>query len=152
MGGRTEVQTRRYVQAAFNNPDASPQVLIAQSKVGREGLNLHEACRVVIQFHAEWNPANLEQQIGRVDRKHSKWERLAEEWLNSGRTKDPPYIEIRQILFEGTYDAFQWDRVTSRQHSFNASLFGTLLPPDAWERVPKDRVAEIRNAAPRFTP
>jgi hypothetical protein len=63
-------------------------VLVAQSQVGREGLNLHESCRIVIQFHAEWNPAVLEQQIGRVDRKGSRWEQLAQAWLE-GRTEGP---------------------------------------------------------------
>ena len=75
LQGATRWETRRYLQAAFNSPGASPRVLIAQSQVGREGLNLHESCRVVVQFHAEWSPAVLEQQIGRVDRKGSLWER-----------------------------------------------------------------------------
>jgi Helicase conserved C-terminal domain len=152
MEGATGGQTRRYLQATFNNPDVSPQVLIAQSAVGREGLNLHEACRVVVQFHAEWNPAVLEQQVGRVDRKGSKWERLAQEWIESDRSAEPPFIEIRQILFEGTYDAFQWQRVGTRQHGFNANLFGTLLPAEAWDRVPSNRVQDVRNAAPKFAP
>jgi hypothetical protein len=51
------------LQTAFNKRDAFPRVLLAQSAVGREGLNLHKACRVVVQLHAEWNPAILEQQL-----------------------------------------------------------------------------------------
>ena len=90
LQGATRWETRRYLQAAFNRPGASPWVLIAQSQVGREGLNLHESCRVVVQFHAEWNPAVLEQQIGRVDRKGSFWERLAQNWLADGRQGEPP--------------------------------------------------------------
>jgi hypothetical protein len=84
LQGTTAWNTRRYLQAAFNRPGASPWVLIAQSQVGREGLNLHESCCVVVQFHAEWNLAVLEQQIGRVDRKGSLWERRAEKWLKEG--------------------------------------------------------------------
>ena len=71
LQGSTGWETRQYLQAAFNRRRAAPWVLVAQSQVGREGLNLHESCRVVVQFHAEWNPAVLEQQIGRVDRKGS---------------------------------------------------------------------------------
>ena len=130
----------------------SPRVLIAQSQVGREGLNLHESCRVVVQFHAEWNPAVLEQQIGRVDRKGSLWERLAQKWLDDGAQGVPPFVEVRQLIFEGTYDAFQWDRVMRRQHVFDASLFGSLLPAEAWDRVPKERVKELLAAAPSFRP
>jgi hypothetical protein len=36
----------------------------------------------VIQFHAEWNPVMLEQQIGRVDRKGNLWEKRARNWIN----------------------------------------------------------------------
>lgn len=152
LHGETRWETRRYLQAAFNRPGASPSVLIAQSQVGREGLNLHESCRVVVQFHAEWNPAVLEQQIGRVDRKGSLWEQRAQKWLADGAHGEPPFIEVRQLVFEGTYDAFQWDRVMRRQHVFDASLFGSLLPLDAWDRVPKNRLDELLEAAPSFRP
>lgn len=152
LQGETGWQTRRYLQAAFNRPGASPWVVIAQSQVGREGLNLHESCRVVVQFHAEWNPAVLEQQIGRVDRKGSLWERRARQWLADGGQGEPPFVEVRQLIFEGTYDAFQWDRVLRRQHVFEASLFGALLPVEAWQRVPEGRLAELLAAAPSFRP
>lgn len=40
-----------------------------------------------------------------------------------------------------------------RQHVFDASLFGTLLPAEAsWDRVPKERVKELLAAAPSFRP
>ena len=113
---------------------------------------MHESCCVVVQFHAEWNPAVLEQQIGRVDRKGSLWERRAQKWLEDGAQGEPPYIEVRQLLFEGTYDSFQWDRVMRRQHAFDASLFGSLMPPDALERVPEERKKELLDAAPSFHP
>jgi len=150
--GPTGLQARRYIQAAFNRPRASPWVIVAQSLVGREGLNLHEACRVVVQFHAEWNPAILEQQIGRVDRKGSLWERKAQEWMAGGAQGDPPYIEVRQLVFEGSYDAFQWDTVKRRKHDFDASLFGSLLPTEAWDRVPEERKQDLLKAAPSFRP
>ena len=152
LQGATRWETRRYLQAAFNRPCASPWVLIAQSQVGREGLNLHESCRVVVQFHAEWNPAVLEQQIGRVDRKGSLWEKLAKVWLDGESRAEPPFVEVRQLVFEGTYDAFQWDRVLQRQHVFDASLFGTLLPAEAWNRVPLERIEDLLAAAPSFRP
>lgn len=153
LQGTTRWETRRYLQAAFNRPGASPWILIAQSQVGREGLNLHESCRVVVQFHAEWNPAVLEQQIGRVDRKGSLWEKLAREWIDNGAQGEPPFVEVRQLVFEGTYDAFQWDRVMRRQHVFDASLFGSLLPVEAWQRVPTAQARDaLARAAPRFQP
>ena len=42
-------------------------VLLA-TDAGGEGLNLHRACRVVIDLELPWNPMRLEQRIGRVDR------------------------------------------------------------------------------------
>jgi superfamily II DNA or RNA helicase len=33
-----------------------------------EGLNLHESSRIVIHYELPWNPARLEQRVGRVDR------------------------------------------------------------------------------------
>lgn len=152
LQGSTNWATRESLQAAFNRPGASPRVLLAQSQVGREGLNLHEACRVVIQFHAEWNPAILEQQIGRVDRKRSLWERRADEWLEAGCGGAPPMIEVRQLVFEGTYDAFKWDRVRGRQRMFDASLFGSLLSAEDWARVPPERRQDLVDAAPSFNP
>jgi hypothetical protein len=153
LAGDTQPTTRRYMQAAFNRAASSPRVLLAQSQVGREGLNLHKACRVVMQFHAEWNPAILEQQIGRVDRKGSLWEKLARQWLDHGDAAAPmPRIEVRQLVFEGTYDAYQWERVGRRQRMFDASLFGTLLSAEAWQRVPANRVTDLEDAAPSFRP
>lgn len=152
LQGETKWGTRRYLQAAFNRPAASPWVLVAQSQVGREGLNLHELCRVVVQFHAEWNPAVLEQQIGRVDRKGSLWEERFKQWRAEGGQDPIQFIEVRQLVFEGTYDAFQWDRVMRRKHAFDASLFGSLLPPEAWDRVPEEKRASLIEAAPNFSP
>jgi hypothetical protein len=152
LEGSTRLETRHHLQAAFNRAASPPRVLLAQSQVGREGLNLHGACRVVLQFHAEWNPAVLEQQIGRVDRKGSDWERRAQRWLDGGARGEAPYVEVRQLVCEGTYDAYQWERVGGRQRVFDASLFGALLPADAWERVPREWVTRLREAAPSFSP
>ena len=42
-------------------------VLLATDAAG-QGLNLHEACRIVVNLELPWNPTRLEQRIGRVDR------------------------------------------------------------------------------------
>jgi hypothetical protein len=61
-------------------------------------------------------------------------------------------VEVRQLVFEDTYDAFQWDRVMWRQRVFDASFFGLLLPAEAWLRVPKDYRQKLVEAAPSFKP
>jgi hypothetical protein len=53
-------------------------------------------------------------------------------------------------VFEDTSDAVQSDRVMRRQHA--ASLFGSVLPSEAWERLPKDRLDDLLAAAPSFRP
>jgi hypothetical protein len=64
----------------------------------------------------------------------SHWEELARRWLDGGAAgTTPSFIEICQLIFEGTYDAYKWDRVGRRQREFDASLFGALLPHEAWE-------------------
>ena len=42
-------------------------VLLTTDAAG-EGLNLHHACRLVVNLELPWNPMRLEQRIGRVDR------------------------------------------------------------------------------------
>lgn len=43
------------------------QTLIA-TDAGAEGLNLHERCRIVVNYDLHWNPLKIEQRIGRVHR------------------------------------------------------------------------------------
>lgn len=35
---------------------------------------------------------------------------------------------------------------------FDAGLFGSLLPAEAWDRIPKDRLEGLLAAAPSFRP
>jgi superfamily II DNA or RNA helicase len=58
-------EERRTACAALN--DKSISLLLATDAAG-EGLNLHFACRWVVNFELPWNPARLEQRAGRVDR------------------------------------------------------------------------------------
>ena len=151
LDGRTKREARIILQSAFNHA-ANPQVLIAQSQVGREGLNLHQRCRVVVQFHLEWNPGVVEQQIGRVDRTGSLWEQRASEWMNDPRDVPAPFIEVRSVILDGTYDVFQWQRVQERKADFEASLFGSVLPGEVWEKIPAEWREKLKRAAIDFSP
>jgi superfamily II DNA or RNA helicase len=42
--------------------------LLLATDAAAEGLNLHARCRLVVNYELPWNPARLEQRIGRVDR------------------------------------------------------------------------------------
>jgi superfamily II DNA or RNA helicase len=62
-GGLTPA-ARAEVQRRFN---AEGGLLLA-TDAAAEGLNLQHRCRVVVNYELPWNPARLEQRIGRVDR------------------------------------------------------------------------------------
>jgi superfamily II DNA or RNA helicase len=51
--------------AAFSS--GRRRMLLATDAAG-EGLNLHQACRIVVNLELPWNPVRLEQRAGRVDR------------------------------------------------------------------------------------
>src|SRR5204863_3256 len=64
LHGSMSTAARAEVQARFNEHGG---VLLA-TDAASEGLNLQRRCRVVICYELPWNPARLEQRIGRVDR------------------------------------------------------------------------------------
>lgn len=143
--------TRKVLQAQFNNM-VFPRVLIAQSIIGREGLNLHKMCRRVLLFHPEWNPAVVEQQIGRVDRINSLWTSLADTWLAEGKNGPMPKISVEYLLFEGTYDDYQYQVLQKRRQDLNSQLFGELLDHELFQKVNPDRQNALLDAAPNFDP
>jgi hypothetical protein len=153
MNGNTKPHTRRLLQLAFNREHASPKVLVAQSMVGREGLNLHEACRTVILLHAEWNPGVVEQQIGRVDRLNSLWEKKLERAIVQNSPADAlPKIEIRPVIFQGTYDEHNWKVLIKRWDDLRAQLHGIVITPSIAENLPPERGRRINACAPNFSP
>jgi superfamily II DNA or RNA helicase len=154
MYGKTEHTTRRLLQLAFNRTHSYPRVLVAQSVVGREGLNLHRACRTVLLLHPEWNPAVVEQQIGRVDRLGSRWEQLVEITDECSWRDDPPRIEILPIVFKGTYDEHQWQVLRDRWNDLRAQLHGVVIPPSASDGdvLLSHLAREINGKAPNFSP
>jgi hypothetical protein len=127
MYGETGQHTRRNLQLKFNRAGCFPHVLIAQSQVGREGLNLHEQCRDVVLLHPEWNPGVVEQQIGRVDRLGSLWCRDFASWQAAGCEGDAPRISIRPVMFNGTYDEHNWSVLQYRWNLLRGQLHGIIV-------------------------
>jgi hypothetical protein len=150
--GKTEPHTRRNLQLKFNRAGCFPHVLIAQSVVGREGLNLHEECRDVVLLHPEWNPGVVEQQIGRVDRLGSRWCRDFEEWRDKGCVGPPPRIGIRPVMFMGTYDEHNWSVLKQRWHLLRGQLHGIVVSGEQLSAEDKNLADELNNAAPKLSP
>lgn len=151
LDGNVTHKTRKILQAQFNEM-IFPRVLIAQSIVGREGLNLHKRCRRVLLFHPEWNPAVVEQQIGRVDRIGSLWTQMADEWLAGGKVGPIPKIAVEYLVFEGTYDAYQYQVLRERRHNLNSQLFGELLDYELMQKVHPGKIEALLEAVPSFEP
>lgn len=88
-------ENREMLREAFNTP-LYPMVLLA-NEVMQEGLDLHHHCRRVIHHDLAWNPAQLEQRVGRVDRLGSLVQRL--------RVKAPQTtLDIELPLVRNTID------------------------------------------------
>ena len=152
--GGTAYTSRKYLQAAFNNTSRYPRVLVAQSLVGREGLNLHTACRTVILLHLEWNPGVVEQQIGRVDRIGSRWAELLEKH-QSHSGDELPRINVRPVVFEGTYDEGHWSVLQTRWQDLRAQLHGEVIPPSERIGLTAEEMAKVKlleGYAPNFSP
>jgi hypothetical protein len=150
--GDTKPSTRRVRQSAFNNEQLHPRVLIGQSAVASEGLNLHHACRSVVLFHLDWNPGRIEQQIGRVDRQDSAWMKAFETWRNEGANGDVPHIDIHTIALEGTYDAFRTEVVNERSKILRSQLFGEILPAEKLQGLPEEARTAIGTIKIDFRP
>ena len=155
MFGATQPATRRVLQLAFNRAASFPKVLVAQSMVGREGLNLHRACSTVVLLHPEWNPGVVEQQIGRVDRVGSDWSAKLYEAINQHCAPDSlPRIKVRPVIFKGTYDQHNWNVLRARWDDLRAQLHGVVIPP---RLVGNDAqlqsiVDGLEKMAPQFSP
>jgi superfamily II DNA or RNA helicase len=156
MYGETKLPTRRALQLAFNRAKSFPRILVAQSLVGREGLNLHQACRVVVLLHPEWNPGVVEQQIGRVDRVGSHWSKELDRAINSGLTDGAlPRIEICPVIFQGTYDEYNWKVLNQRWDDLRAQLHGMVVPQRFRSHattVERELIRELDEMGPDFSP
>jgi hypothetical protein len=149
--GETKPLTQRILQATFNQPGLNPRVLVSQARVGSEGLNLQRACKRLLLFHLDWNPARIEQQIGRIDRYASLWMAEATEWLDR-KLDSPPFIEVIALTFGGTYDELKTSRILGRMQSLKAFLFGEILEPEVMEVMPVRWRARLEEHAPDFSP
>jgi hypothetical protein len=153
--GDSTSETREILRQSFNRRHSFPRVLVAQSLVGREGLNLHKACRVVLMLHPEWNPSVAEQQIGRVDRLNSWWSvKASEEMAAEVPADEVSRIEFLPVIFRGTYDEYNWEVLRRRWDDLRAQFHGIVIPPHSAGDSPElQKLAkEISDLAPRFSP
>jgi superfamily II DNA or RNA helicase len=134
---------------AFNTP-FRPYVVVATS-VSQEGLDLQRECSHLIHHDLSWNPASLEQRVGRIDRIHSRTARLREEGL-------PTTLNVGVPIIRGTIDERMWQVVRARRSWFDLCLglehdweSGTLddTTPPLPESVAKELRIDLSLATPR---
>lgn len=98
----------RRLRLPREHPDAVDMLLCTE--VGGEGLDL-EACGTVVNYDLPWDPAVLQQRVGRIDRHGQRAARLL----------------VVNLLTAGTIDAEVLRRLGRRQRRFD-DLLG-LAPP-----------------------
>lgn len=99
-------ESREKLREAFNTP-LFPMVLVA-NEVMQEGLDLHRQCRRIVHHDLAWNPAQIEQRIGRVDRLGSKI-------LQLRRTGSAAKLEVLYPMVRGTIDERMFKTVKMRE-------------------------------------
>jgi ERCC4-related helicase len=72
--GASRQETRQNLMLSFNTP-FYPDILVASSVLA-EGVDLHLNCRFMLHHDLSWNPSDIEQRTGRVDRIGCKAERV----------------------------------------------------------------------------
>lgn len=133
---------RQAIQDAFNTP-FFPMILVG-NRTMQEGLNLQRQCRRIIHHDLRWNPADVEQRVGRVDRHGSLAERMLTE---SGEVTG--HIMIETPLLERTIDPPRYRRVKEREKWLDF-LLG--VPPEVGrECLDVQEIEEIEPLPEKFT-
>ena len=128
-------ESRERLREAFNTP-LYPMVLVA-NEVMQEGLDLHHHCRRVVHHDLAWNPAQLEQRVGRVDRLGSLVQKL--------RAKDgTTTLDVLLPLVANTIDE-RLDRTVRQRERWLEVLLGaadTRLDDDVMPDQPSEPLPE----------
>ncbi|MFN2315797.1 MAG: helicase-related protein, partial [Gemmatimonadales bacterium] len=128
--GATKRQDRLQLMRGFNTP-FFPEVFVCSEVMG-EGVDLHRACRHVIHHDLAWNPSQLEQRTGRIDRLGCKAE---------GRHP----IVVDMPFLAGMTDERQYKVMTDREEWFRVVMgqkeVADLVPEDGPALIPLPEAA-----------
>ncbi|HRZ55557.1 MAG TPA: C-terminal helicase domain-containing protein [Candidatus Paceibacterota bacterium] len=123
--GYTSGEKKARLMRSFNTP-FFPDVLVC-SKVMGEGVDLQRFCRHVIHHDLAWNPSEIEQRTGRVDRLGCKAE---------GRHPIVVYLPY----LAGTADERQYRVMSDREQWFRVVMgqdeVARLITPESAPAVP----------------
>ena len=106
LSGGTKSLFQERLMGSFNSP-FNPRVLVV-TQVGQEGIDLQRECSKVVHYDLWWNPAVMEQRVGRVDRVGSKISRLLDEYeKRRQKGQDPghkPNLDVYVPFIRHTID------------------------------------------------
>jgi Helicase conserved C-terminal domain len=102
-------ESRERLREAFNTP-LYPMILVA-NEVMQEGLDLHKQCRRVVHHDLVWNPAHVEQRIGRIDRIR----RLGSLTNRLRKNGDEVTLDVLYPVIRGTIDERLFRTVKRRE-------------------------------------
>ncbi len=147
LTGKVAVKNRQPLIDEFNgNPDCK---VFLSSDAGGTGLNL-QAANCVINFELPWNPAKVNQRIGRVNRIGQKSSCINVINLvakNSIEERIMAGIKLKEDLFQGVFDGGADEVMLSRQKRQEMvdqlrGLIGDELLRGEAEYLPDDELAE----------
>jgi len=105
--GQWHLVKKEQIKKAFG--EGKIKILLC-TKSASEGLNL-QTCGVLINYDMPWNPMQVEQQIGRLDRIGQLY----------------PTVRIFNLFYDGTVEIKVYRRLRNRINSFN-NIVGNLQP------------------------
>ena len=112
INGSVKNESRQHLMLSFNTP-FYPEILVASSVLA-EGVDLHLNCRHLIHYDLSWNPSDLEQRTGRVDRIGAKAEKVGQP------------IHVYYPYLAGTQDEKMYRVVMDRDRWFNVVMGGSF--------------------------
>ena len=123
--GETKREARSRLMLAFNTP-FFPDILVCSEVMG-EGVDLQRFCRHVIHHDLDWNPSQIEQRTGRIDRLGCKAE---------GRHSIVVYVPY----LSGAADERQYRVMSDREKWFRIVMgqeeVDRLIPRDSNASIP----------------
>ena len=112
---------RDEIRANFSSP-FYPLSLVC-SQVSQEGVDMHRYCRTIILHDLNWNPAVLEQRVGRLDR------------VGSYASELHLPVDIFIPYLANSYDEYQYARILQRAE-LQELIFGsndTVISDKGWD-------------------
>jgi superfamily II DNA/RNA helicase len=143
-----EGQKRRTQNIVDLHDDPAVRVLFA-SDAGGVGLNLQRAASACVNLELPWNPAVLEQRIGRIYRLGQKrpidvYNLVSEEGIES-RISD--LVGNKRAFFNGLFDGTSDEVAFERSGSFLNRIERIVTPPVTPNVTPRTEAAEEADPA-----